>query len=328
MKKRLFAVIAILILPVIAVFMYLEIRKNKESTPPPVALVSMSMVETGGDAPIRPEEKADVPSVKSSFDIVRVEADGTMVAAGRGSAGVRLSLMDGDGEFATFSVDERGEWVFVPSSPLKVGTHEFWLKGDGANTREESEVVVVKVPERPENEEALAVLMSSGTGKVKVLQIPQDDEETAGVAIRSAGFDGGVFTVGGTSAQKSGKVAVYLDNAHIGMSLVDKRGDWSLGVPLKMTGGRKYTVRADKLDRNGNVSSRAEVPFSVVSGMKGDSQRRVRIVRGDNLWTIAKHLYGSGTAYVTIYRANKAQIKNPDLIYPDQVLVLPKKAEK
>lgn len=66
----------------------------------------------------------------------------------------------------------------------------------------------------------------------------------------------------------------------------------------------------------------------MAKGADTSKQRRVRIVKGDNLWTIAKHLYGSGFAYVTIYRANKDQIKDPNLIYPNQVFVLPKKAEK
>lgn len=47
------------------------------------------------------------------------------------------------------------------------------------------------------------------------------------------------------------------------------------------------------------------------------------IRRGDNLWTIARRVYGQGIRYTTIYQANQSQIRNPNLIYPGQVFDLP-----
>lgn len=44
---------------------------------------------------------------------------------------------------------------------------------------------------------------------------------------------------------------------------------------------------------------------------------------GDNLWTIARRVYGSGIKYTQIYGANSDQIRNPNLIYPGQVFNLP-----
>ncbi|HTN60286.1 MAG TPA: LysM peptidoglycan-binding domain-containing protein [Devosia sp.] len=51
------------------------------------------------------------------------------------------------------------------------------------------------------------------------------------------------------------------------------------------------------------------------------------IRRGDNLWTIARRVYGAGIKYTTIYEANTGQIRDPDWIYPGQVFDLPKSAE-
>lgn len=48
------------------------------------------------------------------------------------------------------------------------------------------------------------------------------------------------------------------------------------------------------------------------------------VVKGDCLWKIAKKFYGAGAQYTTIYNANKGQINNPNLIYPGQVLTIPK----
>ena len=48
-----------------------------------------------------------------------------------------------------------------------------------------------------------------------------------------------------------------------------------------------------------------------------------RITRGDNLWRISQRAYGRGERYTVIYDANQSQIRDPDLIYPGQIFVLP-----
>lgn len=50
------------------------------------------------------------------------------------------------------------------------------------------------------------------------------------------------------------------------------------------------------------------------------------IRRGDNLWTIARRVYGEGIKFTTIYQANSGQIRDPDWIYPGQVFDLPETA--
>jgi len=49
----------------------------------------------------------------------------------------------------------------------------------------------------------------------------------------------------------------------------------------------------------------------------------VVVHRGDALWRIAYRSYGEGIRYVDIYRKNQQQIDDPDLIYPDQIFVVP-----
>ncbi|MGU3668771.1 LysM peptidoglycan-binding domain-containing protein [Methylobacterium sp. A49B] len=48
-----------------------------------------------------------------------------------------------------------------------------------------------------------------------------------------------------------------------------------------------------------------------------------KISRGDNLWRISQRTYGRGERYTVIYDANQSQIRDPDLIYPGQIFVLP-----
>ena len=51
--------------------------------------------------------------------------------------------------------------------------------------------------------------------------------------------------------------------------------------------------------------------------------RKPTVSRGDSLWRISQRALGAGQRYAVIYRANKQQIRNPNLIYPGQVIVLP-----
>lgn len=51
--------------------------------------------------------------------------------------------------------------------------------------------------------------------------------------------------------------------------------------------------------------------------------RTTVVSRGDSLWRISRRIYGHGIRYTVIYDANQDQIRNPDLIYPGQVFVLP-----
>lgn len=48
------------------------------------------------------------------------------------------------------------------------------------------------------------------------------------------------------------------------------------------------------------------------------------VVSGDTLWAIAEKVYGDGSRYPEIFEANKPMLKDPDLIYPGQVLRCPK----
>jgi nucleoid-associated protein YgaU len=74
-----------------------------------------------------------------------------------------------------------------------------------------------------------------------------------------------------------------------------------------------------------------DVPTMVAVAVGDPEARRFAsgkaiIRRGDNLWTIARRVYGFGIRYTTIYQANSGQIRDPDRIYPGQVFDLPKSA--
>ena len=63
------------------------------------------------------------------------------------------------------------------------------------------------------------------------------------------------------------------------------------------------------------VSSRAVAPRNLTKVVS----------RGESLWRISRIAYGDGTRYAIVYRANRDRIRDPNLIHPGQILVLPTK---
>jgi len=51
-----------------------------------------------------------------------------------------------------------------------------------------------------------------------------------------------------------------------------------------------------------------------------------RVFRGESLWRISSYpeVYGTGTQWPRIYRANRDQIRDPNLIFPNQIFVIPR----
>jgi len=56
---------------------------------------------------------------------------------------------------------------------------------------------------------------------------------------------------------------------------------------------------------------------------RAPAQATHTVVRGDTLWAIAKKHLGDGNRWREIYEANNDLIRNPNLIYPGQVFVIP-----
>ena len=81
------------------------------------------------------------------------------------------------------------------------------------------------------------------------------------------------------------------------------------------------------IDNNEVVSTKdvkkAETPKSTGEKKEEKKSQTYTVKSGDCLWNIAKKFYGNGAQYTKIYNANKGIIKNPNLIYPGQVLTIP-----
>ncbi|MEJ0052669.1 MAG: LysM peptidoglycan-binding domain-containing protein [Methylovirgula sp.] len=75
----------------------------------------------------------------------------------------------------------------------------------------------------------------------------------------------------------------------------------------------------------GSMQQRAEVPpaASTLNDAVVPTLGTATVIHGDSLWRISRKILGHGVRYTLIYEANASQIRDPNLIYPGQVFVVP-----
>ena len=286
-------------------------------------------------------------AVLPTFDVVRVSPQGSVVIAGRASAGSEVIVFEGGREIARATADQRGEFVALPSLPLAAGGRELTLVArggaGGAEVRGEQSVVLV-IPDRgkPGAAEAPVVALLDSHGGARLLQQPGMTAEAGGRVEAGAKVGAGakleagrrvsldVVDYDGTGAVRfSGRagagalVRVYVDNVVVGEATADRSGHWGV-VPEGAIAAGVHTLRADALDEAGHVLARVELPFQrAVASMLDTERGRVVVQPGQNLWRLARAAYGSGVRYTVIYEANQGQIRDPRLIYPGQAFAVP-----
>lgn len=102
--------------------------------------------------------------------------------------------------------------------------------------------------------------------------------------------------------------------------------DITVSVSLKQY--RAYHTKKIPLPVTNTSTAKKVVPPTTSAprapGPTQPKKRTYTVVRGDCLWKIAKRFLGNGLRWTEIYNLNKKVIgKNPNLIYPGQVFVLP-----
>lgn len=107
----------------------------------------------------------------------------------------------------------------------------------------------------------------------------------------------------------------------------DKREGLDVIVSFKLKQFRDFGTKTCKISFPKTQKPVAKTPTparaTVSSPAPKQQNKTYTVVRGDCLWNIAKKFYGNGSQYTKIYDANRDKIRNPNLIYPGQVLTIP-----
>ncbi len=120
--------------------------------------------------------------------------------------------------------------------------------------------------------------------------------------------------------------AKYQDVLDLGQTLNIQDGDVKVeDGKLKMWGTAKNQYEKDLL-WDAIKKAGGDSPQDIMADIKvADTSVYTRhtVKSGDTLGKIAKHYYGDASKYQKIFAANSDILKNPDVIHPDQELIIP-----
>lgn len=149
-------------------------------------------------------------------------------------------------------------------------------------------------------------------------------------------------------------IQLVVNNRILSTVEADRTGLFVLTLPSFKTGGHELELRT--LDRDGNISASAKALVILVKDNPSQNQASslkagagtgpetqshitdrseqpditrlpssgtITVFEGENLWSIAQRVYGTGKHYKALFSANKGNIRNPNKIFPGQILIIP-----
>lgn len=241
---------------------------------------------TAAEAPVAAPadaEPAAVAPLPPSLDTVRVDADGSVLVAGRAAAGSALVLLIDGAEVARAEANASGAFATIFSIPPSAAARALTLVLEGSGgTRVAADATILiapfaapaapvvaaegaapadaaATPDAPEATEAVAaapdVLIADAEGVRK--QTPAGS--LAAIVIDTIGYGaaGEVMVAGRGTAGSFARL--YLDNLPQATVPIGEDGAWR--AALADVAPRLYTLRVDQVNGAGDVTSRFETPF-------------------------------------------------------------------
>jgi nucleoid-associated protein YgaU len=296
-----------------------------------------------------------------SFDLVRVEGDGSIVIAGKAAPNAKVEIDIGARVIGNTVAGPDGSFAIVIDEPLKPGGYQIVLRSTAPDdvVAISLETAVVSIPET-ESGQVLILIEQQGEPS-KLVTVPKtvsSNLEAASatteppptaptgqskVAVEAVEIEGRRVFVAGV-ADPGRKVRAYADDVLLGETEASPGGRFLIEVERDLPVG-DHIIRIDALELDGvTVVGRVTVPFAREPGEAiaavaptapaasealapklQNVDGAVIIRRGDTLWQISRRVYGHGVRYTTIYLANQTQIRDPNRIWPGQVFTVPGK---
>ncbi|MBW9112805.1 LysM peptidoglycan-binding domain-containing protein [Rhizobium cauense] len=268
------------------------------------AALTGSPEPTSAGQPAPAAAPAESASNLPTFDVLRVEPDGSTVIAGSAEPNSKLEILDGDKVVTTTDVGPTGDFVAVLDTPLAPGDHQLVLRATGkdgkASTSEE--VATVSVPKDGKPAELLAMVSKPGKAS-RIITAPKPDTQVAAngaaasldqsgaqtdqakassdaasaangvpsgaatnadVMVNAVEIEGDKIFVAGT-AKPSASVVAYADEKLIGKSKAGPDGHFVIDGVMPLAVG-DHKIRVDVLDDAGKVAVRASVNFNRPEG--------------------------------------------------------------
>ena len=289
---------------------------------------------------VKPTREETAETMK--LEVVRVRPDGSLVIAGKGLPNSKIEILSNSEVIAVTTSDKVGDFVAVPEKQLNSG--EYFLSF--RQTTEDNKVVIanksvaINVTGKKDDVPIVAIVDSQGKLGAKVIQAP-------GLEKKEQSNNTNKQTNAKTTQEPQIKILAITHDSKVGQLVLSGKAysgvqvnagftgketsstkiindEWMLSIPGKLIAG-KQKVFAVLLGKNGKVLSENSIIISGKSIENANGKTLIIVQKGDALWNIAYQRLGLGNRYIDIVELNKDKIKNPDLIYPKQLFIIPNK---
>jgi len=277
--------------------------------------------EQGGAAASQPKEAAGAPAPTgdeqndaSNVSVEAVEIDGSHVyVAGQATPGMRVLVYANDVLLGASKVSESGRFLVDTQHDLPVG--DYIIRADLVGPKGMKVFARAAVPFAREAGDRIAAVAPSI--KSAAQGTPPPAQETPGVKADESS------TRKQETAAPQTQAAAQASPAPSGAEGTPEPApaEAADGQSAAQAGG-KTEAQENEAAASPQAAASPEARETVAAPLQ-EVQGSVIIRRGDTLWTIADRTYGRGVRYTTIYLANKAQIRDPDRIWPGQVFTMP-----
>ncbi|WKL20732.1 LysM peptidoglycan-binding domain-containing protein [Agrobacterium tumefaciens] len=245
-----------------------------------------------------PGDAAQATPGAPTFDVLRVEPDGSAVVAGKAQPGAKLEILSNGKVIAQTTIDGTGDFAAVFDNPLPPGDHELVLRSTDASGKatQSEEVATVSVPENKAGE-LLAMVSKPGKAS-RVLAMPEAAPPalqpqqaaqsqqpaatsetgasntpapaagvmapaaaplTSTVQVSAVEFEGSKIFVAG-SAPAASTVRALVDDSEIGKTTAEASGHFVIEGDVDLTVG-SHIITVEELNADGTVKVRVRVPF-------------------------------------------------------------------
>ncbi|RCS23192.1 LysM peptidoglycan-binding domain-containing protein [Phyllobacterium salinisoli] len=249
-----------------------------------------------GDAPTAPAVDQQAGVTVPSFDILRVEPDGSVVIAGRAEPASNVDVIAGSIVLGSARAAENGDFAVALDQALKPGDHQLVLRATGTNSKAatSSQTAIVSVPDKNDGQvlalveqpgEASRMIttpqagkpaaaapadMPTGTaqqpsGEAHATQaMPAEPQKQTPVTVEAVEIEGDTIFVAG-KAVPGKRVAVYANEVMLGAAPASPDARFLVQSQRPLAVG-DYIIRADLTEKDGTVIASAHVPFHREAG--------------------------------------------------------------
>ena len=289
---------------------------------------------------VKPTREETAETIK--LEVVRVRPDGSLVIAGKGLPNSKIEIISNSEVIAITTSDKIGDFVAVPQKQLDSG--EYFLSF--RQTTKDNKVVIanksvaINVTGKKDDVPIVAIVDSQGKLGAKVIQAPGLEKKEQSIKITKqinskTIEEPQIKILAITHDSKVGQLVlsgIAYNGVQVNAGFTGKEtsstkiinDEWTLSIPGKLIAG-KQKVFAVLLGKNGKVLSENSIIISGKSIENANGKMLIIVQKGDALWNIAYQRLGIGNRYIDIVELNKDKIKNPDLIYPKQLFIIPNK---